>query len=548
MLVAFGISDSFAQTTAVTTGTVFSDVNRNAVYDAGESGLEGIVVLCTPHGSQNNATRTTTDISGSYRFETQSGCYLTQAEIPGRGSDDPITHAYTAEHPGETKTYDFPSWQTDLCMSGYVLADGQCVQNQQVTSQLLDSLLATIQLIRDELAGLNSKIDRLNAETDGVSIQLEKLRNTTITTPDPEPRDPIDTTQPYITTDRQVYTAGDAVTITGLIPIGEPQVEGRVYADGSSKSFVTYDRVRIELPVDPWYFYCIRDYPFDRERFERLQEHQETDYKFGKFYDSNGNECPIASDGSFIFSGVVASDALTGKSSANWSYNQAGNTDWQSSRTVKIEIRAITVTTVPIPEPNHLIQASLDKTDYVPYEMVIINGTVSGYIYDHDPQDIKIAMNKDGFQYMTDTVFLNVDGSFQYEFSPLYDTEKYGIHVVELSYFGVKHKLEFNVTGPGAKTLEASIDQSHYTRGETITVSGTVTDVAPPINDVTLIILNQRGNIVETGQVTVSTDGTFSILIPVVGNLAEPGQYTIQVTAGKSSLYGEIITFEIRSP
>src|SRR5262249_19132372 len=72
------VFDFQAPTSGTISGTVFQDINRNGVRDAGEPGLAGQTVFLDLSGSgvlESADPTTTTDAAGSYQFTVSPGTY-----------------------------------------------------------------------------------------------------------------------------------------------------------------------------------------------------------------------------------------------------------------------------------------------------------------------------------------------------------------------------------------------------------------------------------------------------------------------------------------
>ncbi len=139
-----------AHTNSTIMGTVFTDINGNGIRDGTESGRAGQTVLYVSlEDMSNNATTTTTDMSGVYVFHTLAGGYLVQIQ-----NTDIFNYLTILE--GQTIVQDFALPSNDTSNGG---GDG----GQGNVMQLIIDLQAVVDALTAQILDITQRLETIEA-------------------------------------------------------------------------------------------------------------------------------------------------------------------------------------------------------------------------------------------------------------------------------------------------------------------------------------------------------------------------------------------------
>jgi uncharacterized protein YfaS (alpha-2-macroglobulin family) len=297
-----------------------------------------------------------------------------------------------------------------------------------------------------------------------------------------------------------IYEAGDEVTISGSVDNEESGTEPNVLItvlDPTNAKIVNQDEAELgdsSLAHDEF------EYSFDLEN----------DASHGRYavivtYDIDGQE------GSTLFE-IIDEDS-------------GGGSDFSGDN-----------------DSDGDLSAQIEKDSYEPGDNVAIEGTIDNYD-SGDNEDLAIVVeNPDGDEvnaYGDDSANVGSNGDFDYDFD-LDDNADEGTYAVTISYASdeVTMTLEVQSAGGGSGTsdLTAKLNKASYLAGETMTVSGTVADVADPEDgeQLSIFIYQPAGQVIlaagSSKYLTPSTNGAYSGTIVLPSDLKAQKGYKVKVS------------------
>ena len=186
--------------------------------------------------------------------------------------------------------------------------------------------------------------------------------------------------------------------------------------------------------------------------------------------------------------------------------------------------------------------AELDEETYEPGNSVTVSGTIEDYddseelqIIIEDPEGDEVESEDD-----VNVDEVSTDGEFEFEFD-LEDNASEGDYVVIVSYANDEVELTFEVEGDGdsasgSDALTVKLNKSSYLAGETMTVTGTVEDVADPDDgeQVSIFLYTSEGQVIlragSSKYITPSSSGSYSTTIVIPSDLEEDDSYRVRVS------------------
>lgn len=187
-----------------------------------------------------------------------------------------------------------------------------------------------------------------------------------------------------------------------------------------------------------------------------------------------------------------------------------------------------------------VLTAEIDEDIYAPGGTVTITGEIEDYDPD-DNEDLAVSvLNPDDEEFEAeDDVDVESNGDFEYEFD-LDDNADEGLYTITVSYDNDEVELIFEVeeggsSGSGSGELTVKLNKASYLAGETMTVSGTVEEVADPDEgELVSIFMYDPDNrvILRAGSskyVEPSSNGAYSTTITVPSDLEADNGYKIIV-------------------
>lgn len=203
------------------------------------------------------------------------------------------------------------------------------------------------------------------------------------------------------------------------------------------------------------------------------------------------------------------------------------------------------------------LSAEIDEDVYQQGGTVIIRGTIEDYNPDDDEELGITIMDPDDTEVeVDDDVDVDEDGNdgvFEFEYD-IDDNADEGLYTIAITYGNDEVDLAFVVEegsggdSGGSDEMTVKLDKTTYLAGETMTVSGTVEEVADPDDGELLSIFLYRpgGQVIlsagSSKYITPSSSGSFSTTILIPSDLENDRGYRVKV-----SYLGETVeaTFDI---
>jgi predicted secreted protein with PEFG-CTERM motif len=187
------------------------------------------------------------------------------------------------------------------------------------------------------------------------------------------------------------------------------------------------------------------------------------------------------------------------------------------------------------------LAAEIDEEIYAQGGTVVITGEIDNYdsadneelsISIRDPDDLEIEAEDDA------DVEDNGDFEFEYDVDGNADV---GDYTITIAYDGDEVELIFEVEegedgGSSSDALTVRLDKASYLAGETITVTGTVEDVADPEDGemVSILLYDPDNRVIlapgSSKYVTPSSSGAYSATVAIPSDLDEDEDYTVRVS------------------
>ena len=186
------------------------------------------------------------------------------------------------------------------------------------------------------------------------------------------------------------------------------------------------------------------------------------------------------------------------------------------------------------------LSAELDEEIYELGDPVVVTGTIDNYddtvdlgiiVKDPDGEEIEAEDNADVDEDGT-------DGIFEFEFD-LDDDAEEGEYTVIITYDNDEVELNFEVEGDGtgsSNDMTVSLNKASYLAGETMTVTGTVPDVADPEDgeQVSIFAYRPAGQVIlaagSSKYVTPSSNGEYSTTIVLPSDLDPDDDFTVKAS------------------
>ena len=253
-------------------GTAFADADADGTQDPGEPGRAGLTVLYVDMADWSKTSRTTTDSSGTYTFDIPAGDYLVQLE--GVPAEEILTgHAYLTVPAGMTTVQDFTLRATS--------SEEEDPPDNVSLLQMIKDLIQRIEALETPAPEVVCPAGQVSVDgtcTDvvcpiGYSLrgaacqpiqcdrgyELDRSTNTCKFAGCPSwyvlegNRCVVDTTDYHIITDKQVYSFGDVIKVSGrvntTIVLPPPRIDG-------TESVVTYKAIWTNSDVVKPELYC----------------------------------------------------------------------------------------------------------------------------------------------------------------------------------------------------------------------------------------------------------------------------------------------------
>lgn len=190
------------------------------------------------------------------------------------------------------------------------------------------------------------------------------------------------------------------------------------------------------------------------------------------------------------------------------------------------------------------LSAEIEEATYEPSDPVTLSGTINSYDSE-DNEDLEIIVeDPDGNEvdaYGDSNANVDNNGDFDYEFDLADDAEE-GAYTVIITYISDEIQLDFEVedTGTGGggggttEDLTVKLNKASYLAGETMTVSGTVADVASPADEeeVSILLYRPTGQVILEASkfVTPSSNGVYNTTLVLASNLDPDEDYQVKVS------------------
>lgn len=183
------------------------------------------------------------------------------------------------------------------------------------------------------------------------------------------------------------------------------------------------------------------------------------------------------------------------------------------------------------------LSAEIDEDTYLQGDTVLITGEIDNYddteelgISIRDPDDLEIEAEDDAD--------VENNGDFEYEFD-LDDDADVGAYTITITYDNDEVELVFEVEeGEGDSSsgdLTVKLNKASYLAGETMTVTGTVEEVADPEDGelVSIFLYDPEGRVIlaagASKYVEPSSNGAYSATIVIPSDLDEDSEYSVVV-------------------
>ena len=197
------------------------------------------------------------------------------------------------------------------------------------------------------------------------------------------------------------------------------------------------------------------------------------------------------------------------------------------------------------------LSAELDAEIYAPGDPVTVTGTIEDY---DDSEDVGIIIEDPEGDEIEEDDNVDVDedgadGEFEFEFD-LEDDADGGDYTVIITYANDEVELTFEVEddGSGSDEMTVKLNKASYLAGETMTVTGTVEDVADPDDGelLSVFIHMPTGQVIlaagSSKYITPSASGSYSTTIVIPSDIEEDDDYTVRVNYLDETV---IATFDI---
>jgi predicted secreted protein with PEFG-CTERM motif len=187
------------------------------------------------------------------------------------------------------------------------------------------------------------------------------------------------------------------------------------------------------------------------------------------------------------------------------------------------------------------LSAEIEEATYAPGDTVSLSGSIDGYDSTDNEELVIVVEDPDGEvvdDYGDDDANVQSDGDFDYDIDLENDAAE-GTYTVIIAYATDEVQMEFEVEEEGGSTgsseLTAKLNKSTYLAGETMTVSGTVAEVADPDEgeQVSIFLYTPDGEVIlkagSSKYVTPSSNGAYSATISIPSDLDEDKDYIVIV-------------------
>jgi predicted secreted protein with PEFG-CTERM motif len=187
------------------------------------------------------------------------------------------------------------------------------------------------------------------------------------------------------------------------------------------------------------------------------------------------------------------------------------------------------------------LSAEIEEATYEPGDTVSLSGTIDTYD-SGDNQELAIVVedpnDEEVDDYGDDDVSVQSDGDFDYDIDLAEDADD-GTYKVTISYINDEVRLEFEVESSGggstgSSDLTVKLNKPSYLAGETMTVTGTVADVADPDDEevVSILLYKPDGRVIleSSKYVTPSSSGAYSATILLDSDLEKDEDYEVIVS------------------
>jgi predicted secreted protein with PEFG-CTERM motif len=186
------------------------------------------------------------------------------------------------------------------------------------------------------------------------------------------------------------------------------------------------------------------------------------------------------------------------------------------------------------------LSAEILEATYAPGDTVTVEGEIDDYD-ETDNIDLEIVIEDPDGEEIDSDDSVNVDeddGTFSYDYD-LEDDAEEGSYAVTIAYDDLEVELEFEVEeegsggGTGSSDITIRLNKGSFLAGETMTVSGTVEDVADPDDgeQVSVFAYRPTGQVIlaagSSKYVTPSSNGAYSATIVLPSNLEADEDYKV---------------------
>lgn len=184
------------------------------------------------------------------------------------------------------------------------------------------------------------------------------------------------------------------------------------------------------------------------------------------------------------------------------------------------------------------LSAKIGADAYEPGDTVCISGTIDSYD-SGDNEDLEVVVqdpdDEEVDSYGENNVDVENDGDFEYEFD-LDDNADEGTYTVTIRYIDDEVELTFDVEDSGSgggstSDITIKLNKASYLAGESMTITGTVKDVADPDEgeQVSVFIYEPTGQVIlkagSSKYVTPSSSGAYSATIVIPSDLDADEDY-----------------------